>query len=209
MRVDPGRAPRGTAWPQRDEGHEPDHRGEGERIAGADAEQDAAESRRGRSVASASARPRPSTSPRATWVEPCRSTMPRMRRAVGAQRHADAELLRPLAHRERHHAVDADRGEHHRHDAEDREHRRDDAVRRDEAVEVLLRRVRRSRAAGSDPPCCTSRRSAFASASARWPPRGFTITVANWLDERLRRRGPGRVRVERDVEAASRRRSGC
>ena len=41
---------------------------------------------------------------------------------AGAERHADADLLRALRHRVRQHAVDADRREHQRDRAEDREH---------------------------------------------------------------------------------------
>jgi hypothetical protein len=58
---------------------------------------------------------------------------------VGAERHAHAELLRPLADGERHDAVDADGGEGHRDNAEDPEHRGDDAALSDEGVELRAR----------------------------------------------------------------------
>ncbi len=51
-----------------------------------------------------------------------------MRAVICAQRHADAELLRPLIHAEAHHAVKTDRRQHCRSDSEDREQRRDKPI---------------------------------------------------------------------------------
>ena len=48
--------------------------------------------------------------------------------AAGAERHADADLLRPLLDRVREHAVDADRGEDQRDAAEEREHPAEEEV---------------------------------------------------------------------------------
>ena len=107
-----------------------------------------------------------------------------------------------LVDRERHDAVDADRGQHDRDDAEDREHHRDDAV-----------LARRSRPAGScgvptkysgrfGSTLLTSRRSALRQRRRpRWPPRGLTMTVANWLANGVGERRTGDARVERHVEA--------
>ncbi len=185
--VDPRGPPRGNErGHERHDRHERDHRRANVRGSRALTPNrmfaDGVAAQGGEGEGQAEARPAP---PASTCREPCRSTMPQDAAPVGAEGHAHAELLRPLAHRERRDAVDADGGQHHRHHAEDREHRGHDAVRGHEAVEVLLAGCPRSRAAGSRPPCCTWRRSAVASVSARWPPRGFTITVANWLDERL------------------------
>ena len=79
-------------------------------IARADAEQDVLDRVAPATVGEPEREPEADAAARARPArEPCRSTMPQDAAAVGAERHAHAELLRALADRERHHAVDADR----------------------------------------------------------------------------------------------------
>ena len=62
----------------------------------------------------------------------------RRRRAEG---HADADFLRPLPHRVRHHAVDADRRERERHEREHAEQHRNRAWTRDRAADDIFERA--------------------------------------------------------------------
>ena len=69
----------------------------------------------------------PTSVMRATW----RSTMPRTRPRVGAQRHAHADLARALRDGVGQHAIEADRGEQRRQQRERRRERADHAVEED------------------------------------------------------------------------------
>ena len=66
---------------------------------------------------------------------------PQDRAALGAERHADAELVRPLADREREHAGDADRGDGERQPREQADERRVEPLRRDRLVPDFLQRL--------------------------------------------------------------------
>ena len=85
---------------------------------------------------SQNAAPIPSTRPTSARRMPCQTTSLRIVRAIGAQRHANAHLLRALLHGVRHQAVDPDRRQHQRDHAEDRQQHH---------VEVLARGGARER----------------------------------------------------------------
>ena len=68
---------------------------------------------------SAAAPASPATMPIAVRRSPSPRTRRRMSQRSRSERHANAELARPLLHREGEHAGDADGGEHHRDRRED------------------------------------------------------------------------------------------
>ena len=143
---------------------------------------------------------------------------------LGAERQADADLLRPLLDRVRHQAVDADRREQQRAAAEDRHQPHVEALARGRARHDLVHRpARRTPAARSPgaavpgprcsataaaPACGRSTPSASGRRSARWPrrapaPAGCTSSGRGSLFRPLSRMSPTMPMICRSGSASN------
>ena len=93
------------------------------------------------SAAEADAAARPIAPPTSVITPTWRSTMPRTRAGVGAERHAQADLARALRDGVGEHAVEADRGEQRREHGERRRQHADEAVEEDVLAHLLRQRL--------------------------------------------------------------------